>query len=146
MYGNEANPMGEHLERPVSRRRLVARLASGSIGAGALVAVDGRRAEAFRASPNRQGQPVLKVIDVTDYGASGSGAVDDSAAINRAITQAPAGATAYFPVGAYRIDHTIAVRNSIVRLLGSTAVGGTAGSTILANFGSGDLVDVSSSS
>lgn len=42
------------------------------------------------------------VINVKDYGATGNGTTDDTAAIQAAITAAPAGAAIYFPRGSYK--------------------------------------------
>jgi hypothetical protein len=41
------------------------------------------------------------VINVKDFGATGNGTTDDTAAIQAAITAAPAGAAIYFPRGSY---------------------------------------------
>jgi hypothetical protein len=41
------------------------------------------------------------VINVKDFGATGNGTTDDTAAIQAAITTAPAGAAIYFPKGSY---------------------------------------------
>jgi hypothetical protein len=49
-------------------------------------------------------------LSVKDYGAAGDGIVDDTVAINRALTrqsQAPTHRTIYFPAGTYRITSTI---------------------------------------
>ncbi len=42
------------------------------------------------------------VINVKDFGAVGNGTTDDTAAIQAAITAAPAGAAIYFPKGSYK--------------------------------------------
>jgi hypothetical protein len=42
------------------------------------------------------------VINVKDFGATGNGTTDDTAAIQAAITAAPAGAAIYFPKGSYK--------------------------------------------
>lgn len=42
------------------------------------------------------------VINVKDFGATGNGTTDDTAAIQAAITAAPAGAAIYFPRGSYK--------------------------------------------
>jgi parallel beta-helix repeat protein len=42
------------------------------------------------------------IINVKDFGATGNGTTDDTAAIQAAITAAPAGAAIYFPRGSYK--------------------------------------------
>jgi hypothetical protein len=42
------------------------------------------------------------IINVRDFGATGNGTTDDTAAIQAAITAAPAGAAIYFPRGSYK--------------------------------------------
>jgi len=42
------------------------------------------------------------VINVKDFGATGNGTTDDTAAIQAAITAAPAGSAIYFPKGSYK--------------------------------------------
>jgi hypothetical protein len=44
------------------------------------------------------------VINVRDFGATGNGTTDDTAAIQAAITAAPAGSAIYFPRGTYRLS------------------------------------------
>ena len=44
------------------------------------------------------------VINVKDFGATGNGTTDDTAAVQAAITAAPAGAAIYFPRGTYRLS------------------------------------------
>jgi len=48
-------------------------------------------------------------VVVTDYGAVGDGAVDDTAAVNDAIALLPFGGVVYFPAGNYRITGPIAL-------------------------------------
>ena len=81
-----------------------------------------------RAGSGRFGAPTLRSyvcsyitaglpwINVRDYGATGSGATDDTAAINAAYAAVPAsGAVVVFPQGVYRISSAIVVsRNNTV--------------------------------
>jgi parallel beta-helix repeat protein len=59
------------------------------------------------------------VLDVRGFGARGDGGADDTAAIQRAIRAAPAGATVFFPAGTYRIGSAPLLLKSNLRLLGS---------------------------
>ncbi len=66
--------------------------------------------------------PAQTVFDVTAYGATGKGKVDDTAAIQKAIDAANAahGGTVYFPPGTYRLDNTLHDdRADLVSLVGS---------------------------
>lgn len=57
-------------------------------------------------------------FNVKDYGAIGDGVVDDTAAIQSAITAASAGGTLYFPRGTYLTTQTIDLTGKKMRLLG----------------------------
>lgn len=81
--------------------------------------------------PNVAGAPVgrtlssklLDILSVKDFGAIGDGVVDDTAAIQAAITAAgnrAAGGTVFFPDGKYKITSTLTVSKSNVSLLGSS--------------------------
>ena len=52
------------------------------------------------------------VINVKDFGATGNGTTDDTAAIQAAITAAPAGSAIYFPKGSYKA-YLVAVTKDI---------------------------------
>ena len=71
------------------------------------------------------------VVSVKDFGAVGDGVANDTAAIQAAINNSPAGSTIYFPVGTYAITNTLTV-NSDVSLIGSSETG----SVIVATFAS----------
>lgn len=61
-----------------------------------------------------------KVFDVVDYGATGDGATDDTAAIQAAIDAASAvGGTVFFPIGRYVISSSIELKIG-VNLIGSS--------------------------
>jgi hypothetical protein len=49
------------------------------------------------------------VINVKDYGATGNGTTDDTAAIQNAINALPNGGAVWFPTGLYKITSTISV-------------------------------------
>src|SRR5690606_8609978 len=59
-------------------------------------------------------------VDVRDFGARGDGVADDGPAIQRALDEAPAGATVLLPLGRYAIDAPLTVRGSR-RVLGAGA-------------------------
>ena len=69
-------------------------------------------------------------VNVKDYGATGDGTTNDTAAIQAAIDAMSSGGTVYFPAGTYRIARTtgtddrwgIKVTNSNVTLRGDQAV------------------------
>lgn len=77
-------------------------------------------------------------VSVKDYGAVGSGSVNDQAAITSAISavSTAGGGLVYFPAGTYRIDSTINIPTKVV-LIGAgrdaTRItwGGTAGGTMI---------------
>jgi hypothetical protein len=54
------------------------------------------------------------VINVQDFGATGNGSTDDSAAIQAAINGAPDPAVVFFPAGTYRIQARLNLRSGIV--------------------------------
>lgn len=54
-------------------------------------------------------------VSVKDFGATGNGTTDDTAAINAAIQSLPAnGGAVYFPSGTYKISDNIVSRNALV--------------------------------
>lgn len=58
----------------------------------------------------------MSVYNVTAYGATGGGVVDDTAAINLAIAACGGGATAgvvYFPAGTYKISSNLNISSKI---------------------------------
>lgn len=68
-------------------------------------------------------------INVQDYGAVGNGTVDDSFAIQAAITAAPEGSIVLFPapISAYRITKQISVNKRITLEGGKSRISMTAG-------------------
>jgi hypothetical protein len=58
------------------------------------------------------------VLNVTDYGATGNGTTDDSAAIQAAIVAAPAGATVFIPAGNYLCRRIVGTGKSNVTIYG----------------------------
>jgi len=55
----------------------------------------------------------MGVFNVKDYGATGDGVTDDTAAIQAAISAAPAGATAFFPAGVYLVSSPVRLRGGL---------------------------------
>ncbi len=53
------------------------------------------------------------VYNVKDYGATGDGVTDDTAAIEAAITAAPAGTTVFFPAGVYLVSSPVRLRGGL---------------------------------
>ncbi len=69
-------------------------------------------------------------VNVADYGATGDGTTDDTAAIVAAIAATPDNATCFFPAGTYKITSTLTIADDI-RLLGTSGfISSTSGSTI----------------
>ena len=66
------------------------------------------------------------IINVKDYGASGDGESDDTAAIRAATDAAPVGATIYFPPGAYKITAGLTITTPSLRLSAGSRDYGTA--------------------
>jgi hypothetical protein len=68
-------------------------------------------------------------LNVRNYGATGNGSTDDSAAIQRALDAAQSGQAVYFPTGTYRLGAALNLRTSNLRLYGdgdaSTITGDT---------------------
>lgn len=58
-------------------------------------------------------------VSVKDFGATGDGTTDDTAAIQAAITAQTNGGNVFFPPGVYRITNTLAVQKPGIRLIGS---------------------------
>lgn len=59
--------------------------------------------------------PKSDYINVKDYGATGDGVTDDTAAIKTAVEAVPENGTLYFPVGVYRVDNIMLKSNMIVK-------------------------------
>ena len=59
-------------------------------------------------------------INVKDFGAVGSGSIDDTAAVKAAMDSASNGDTIYFPAGKYRISSTLTYTNKGFRMLGDS--------------------------
>lgn len=60
----------------------------------------------------------IGAINVRSYGATGNGTTDDTAAVNAALTAAPAGARLYFPPGTYNIV-SVNTLNKDITIVGS---------------------------
>lgn len=77
------------------------------------------------------------VINVKDYGAIGSGAVDDSSAIQAAINAATAYSTVYLPEGIYKLESGITINKALTfrgdRSTITTDSGYTTGITVSSN-------------
>lgn len=70
----------------------------------------------------------LQAVNVKDFGATGSGSVDDSGAIQAAVDAAANGAVLTFPPGIYRLDREIKIErrsNLSLRADRATIVGGS---------------------
>jgi parallel beta-helix repeat protein len=52
-------------------------------------------------------------LSVADYGATGNGVTDDTAAINSCLSAATDGSTIYFPKGSYKINSPLVISKSI---------------------------------
>lgn len=65
----------------------------------------------WTAAPSGGG--VTGVFNVKDYGATGDGVTDDTAAIEAAITAAPAGTTVFFPAGVYLVSSPVRLRGGL---------------------------------
>jgi hypothetical protein len=79
--------------------------------------------------------------DVTSYGAKGDGVMDDTSAIQRAITDLPAGGILYFPAGTYLVSSTLDLSAKTCWTIRGDGIraGSNNGSTIIGNV-AGDLV------
>jgi len=55
------------------------------------------------------------LVNVLDFGATGDGATDDTAAIHNAISSLPSGGTVFFPIGIYKCALTITQYNIILK-------------------------------
>lgn len=54
------------------------------------------------------------VLNVRNYGAKGNGTADDTAAVNAAIAQAPAGSVVYLPAGTYRLTQPLYLKSAMI--------------------------------
>lgn len=120
------------------------------------ISVNGQESARFLATgmrfqPNGTGatarsatEKMREVISVKDFGAVGSGAVNDQPAIQAAINaiQANGGGTLYFPSGSYRIDSGLLITGNNVTLKGD----GYLSSVIFSNTNGFQLVKFQSSS
>jgi hypothetical protein len=122
---------------PVDRRTILRGVAAAGLGAGAAYATRVDPAQAFLATPNTKGSPVFKYYDVTDYGATGNGTTDDTAAIQAAVNAAPVQSVVFFPPGTYRITSTLQGKSE-VSCIGTSAFA----TTIVADFTSGDMLNL----
>ena len=83
------------------------------------------------------------IFSVKDFGATGDGTTNDTAAIQAAINAAgtAGGGQVFFPAGTYRLNSGISWTYSNVHLVGS----GQGVTIILANFATGNVISVGSS-
>ena len=107
----------------LSRRRLARTVVAAALtlAAGALTLAVAHSASA------------ATVLNVKDYGATGDGSTNDTAAINKAIAAANAtsgGATVHFPSGTYKSANSIHMMSNVTLDLGS-------GATIMGASGTG---------
>jgi hypothetical protein len=63
------------------------------------------------------------VINVKDYGAVGNGVVDDTVAIQAAVSAAASGSIIYLPLGEYKVTSSLVFDGKQLRVLGDSAVG-----------------------
>ena len=68
------------------------------------------RAGLLPASPTN----FTRVLNVKNYGAKGNGTADDAAAVNAAISQAPAGSVVYLPAGTYRLTQPLYLKSDLI--------------------------------
>lgn len=62
---------------------------------------------------------LLEIISVRDFGATGDGSTDDTAAINAAIAFIPStGGVLFFPAGTYRITGALSISNRSITIVG----------------------------
>ncbi len=54
------------------------------------------------------------VLDVRNFGAKGNGTADDTAAVNAAISQAPARSVVYLPAGTYRLTQPLYLKSDLI--------------------------------
>lgn len=99
-------------------------------------------------STTYKGTSTPREYNVRNYGATGNGTTDDTAAIQAALTAVPStGGTVYFPAGTYKFTSTLTCtkRNLIIRGDGGRSAGASVSTTL--NFtgtGSGSAIDVQS--
>lgn len=85
-------------------------------------------------------------FNVKEYGATGNGSTDDTAAIQAAITaaQTAGGGTVYIPFGTYKTSSTLTISANGVALIGEKTQGISTGSRIAPTSLSFDTIHVSS--
>ena len=71
--------------------------------------------------------------NVRNYGATGNGSTDDSAAVQRAFDAAQPGEAVYFPSGTYRLGATVNVQKSNLRIYGDGDASTISGDTTQRN-------------
>jgi hypothetical protein len=98
---SNTNPIAINFSSPIPNGSVVTIISLG--GAIPSTDVSNYTATATGTSTSRQIEDrFADVINVKDFGATGNGTTDDTAAIQAAITAAPAGAAIYFPKGSYK--------------------------------------------
>lgn len=102
-------------------------------------------------TPRQMADRFADVVNVKDFGATGNGSTDDTAAIQAAIDYAVTGLASfdapevYFPPGQYAVSSTLTVPRSHIRLVGQSRVVGASikgtasgmGSVIKVTYGGG---------
>lgn len=78
-------------------------------------------------------------VSVKDFGATGNGTTDDTAAIQQAIADAATCQTVYFPAGTYKITSTLTI-SKCVTLQGAGGGGLTVGPTQYNTFGGASVI------
>lgn len=73
-------------------------------------------------------QPMSDWVNVKDFGATGDGVTDDTAALQRCFDGLDDGMTVWIPEGTYAVSSTLVLRHPKKRLLGVSLVGDGAGS------------------
>ena len=96
------------------------------------------------ASKVDKGSSTCDPVCVLDYGATGDGVTDDTAAIQAAIDATPIGGTITLPVGVYRVSATININKPALQFLGTGSV--YSGVNILADHAAGPVIRVSTTS
>lgn len=95
----------------LGRRRALSLLGAGSVAAVGAVALSGTAAAGAiptaAGADSDTGGTLPRVINVADFGASGDGSTDDTAAIQSAIAASQSGDAIYFPPGTYLVGQTL---------------------------------------
>ena len=115
-YGPDADTRSFWLESNVGGRVLVRPAASIMPADGSISNVHVNAAAAIARSKiagTALTADSMGVFSVLDFGAKGDGVTDDTAAIEAAITAAPAGTTVFFPAGVYLVSSPVRLRGGL---------------------------------